>query len=129
MGRLDFLKRESGTFCRTVNDVEMAFKIVVCNGASTEDFLSLCDQASTVKITLLGKPTQSAIFTGQEMKDICGGAWPNADNMAYIRRSVIGQMAYPMPKPEIPGGGGGKSFELQGQTRKQGSHKDNTGHK
>ncbi|SRR6266852_1208374 len=90
------------------------------------EFLDFCKQSKTVKITLLGKPRQSARFSGEEVMLICGRNWPTADSVENVRRSVRERKAYPLAELEIPGGG--KSRGAQGQTRKPGSHKDNCGH-
>lgn len=121
------------TVTRTIKKVLKTEIVLVvtdksANAPISDDFSILCDQTSTVTFTLFGKPQQSATFTGKEAKEICGGVWPTPDSLDNVKQSVIAQKAYPMPKPEIPGGGG-KSKTAQGQTRKEGSHKDNTGHK
>jgi len=89
-------------------------------------FLDFCQQSKSVRIALLGKPQQSARFSGEEVMLICGRTWPTADSVDNVRRSVSERKAYPLPEAEIPGGG--KSFDAQGQTRKPGSHRDNRGH-
>ncbi len=121
-----------GTIRKSIGEViTVEFSFIATQsheGDFEEDFRRLCDEATSVKITLLGEPNEWASFSGPEAKEILGGTWPDPGNVGSIRRSVIDRMVYPMPKPEIPGGGG-KSFDAQGQTRKPGSHKDNTGHK
>ena len=97
------------------------------NVNADEDFTRLCDDAKSVKITLLEKPQHWASFSGSEARAICGGAWPQKGNLDDIRGAVLEREAYPLQKVDLSGGG--KTFQAQGQTRKPGSHKDNAGHK
>jgi len=89
-------------------------------------FLDFCRHSKKVRITLLGKPQRSARFSGEEVMLMCGRNWPTADSVENVARSVRERNAYPLPEPEIPGGG--KSLGAQGQTRKPGSHRDNCEH-
>ena len=63
----------------------------------------------------------SARFTGAECAEVLCGKWPCNDTFDTILRRVTERSRYPLPKPEIPGGGG-KSMTAQGQTKKPGSH-------
>lgn len=90
-------------------------------------FVDFCRASKSVKIVVRGKPQESAKFSGEEVLLICGAAWPIPEIVDNIQRSVSERKAYPLPEPDIPGGGG-KSAGAAGQTRKPGSHRDNRGH-
>ena len=48
------------------------------SGDLDASFPDFCVSAKRVKITMLGKPQQSAHFSGEDVAQICG-AWPAAD--------------------------------------------------
>src|SRR5262249_20130960 len=63
----------------------------------------------------------SATFLAKECAELLKNEWPSSENFTYIERAIREKNHYPMPQPEIPGGGG-KSDSAQGQTKKPGSH-------
>ena len=63
----------------------------------------------------------SARFLPQECVELLSKQWPCDANFDQIATAVRERKHYPMPKVEIPGGGG-KSATAQGQTKKPGSH-------
>jgi hypothetical protein len=65
-------------------------------------------------------------LSAAECSAILKGKWPSRDTFSSIARAVRERKLYPMPKPEIPGGGG-KSMTAQGQTKKEGSHSHDGG--
>lgn len=69
----------------------------------------------------------SARFSPAECVELLGETWPNSETFNRIARAVRERKAYPMPTPEIPGGGG-KSMTAQGQTKKDGSHSQDRHH-
>jgi hypothetical protein len=86
---------------------------------------SLLKMTSTVQIVIepFGKKGGqiSARFSVVECVALLGGQWPNSETFDRIACAVRERKHYPMPVPEIPGGGG-KSMTAQGQTKKAGSH-------
>jgi hypothetical protein len=69
----------------------------------------------------------SARFSAAECVAVFQGEWPNDTTFSRIAAAVREKKNYPMPEPEIPGGGG-KSRTAQGQTKKPGSHSHNKHH-
>lgn len=55
-----------------------------------------------------------------EAVEVFGSVRPCTDTYEQVYSRVLERKRYPMPKPEIPGGG--KSSTAQGQTKKPGSH-------
>lgn len=53
--------------------------------------------------------------------ELLGGVYPSSETFDLILRRIHELKHYPMPEPEIAGGGG-KSKTAQGQTKKPGSH-------
>jgi hypothetical protein len=74
-----------------------------------------------VKPAEKGEGQVSARFPAKDLVALLGGKWPCSDNFQSIVRAICEKNHYPMPEPEIPGGGG-KSMTAQGQTKKPGSH-------
>lgn len=60
-------------------------------------------------------------FSAVECVEIFRGKWPNEDNLDRILGAIQERKLNGRVMLEIPGGGG-KSFEAQGQTKKDGSH-------
>jgi hypothetical protein len=81
----------------------------------------------TKKVLLLLKPTNmaerqmSARFSPEECIAFLDGEWPGETNLSRIARAIREKNHYPMPEPEIPGGGG-KAMTAQGQTKKPDAH-------
>lgn len=63
----------------------------------------------------------SITLPAAEAVELIGGQAPCTETFESIYRQVCGLKQYPLPEPEIPGGGG-KSLTAQGQTKKPGSH-------
>lgn len=62
----------------------------------------------------------SAKLSPAECAALLGGSWPCTETFDRIARALRERRDYPLPKPEIPGGGGKSA--APGQTKKEGSH-------
>jgi hypothetical protein len=76
---------------------------------------------TTVQVVVDTDRQVSARFRAGECPALFEGKWPSGETFSRILRKVTERKQYPLPEPEIPGGGG-KSMTAQGQTKKDGSH-------
>ena len=94
-------------------------------GFASIDFTALQLVTSKVKIDILFADNDQDKLTitlpAAEAVELIGGTRPCTATFDRIRRQVCDLKRYPLPKPEIPGGGE-KSLTAQGQTKKPGSH-------
>jgi len=95
------------------------------SGLPNIDYAALQQITSKVRIEILPVAMDQDKLTltlpAAEAVELIGGAQPCTESFESIRRQVCERKRYPLPKPDIPGGGE-KSLTAQGQTKKPGSH-------
>ncbi len=94
-------------------------------GFPSIDFAWLHKMTTKIKLEILSTDINFDKLTitlpAAEAVELIGGTKPCTETFDCIRQRVCERKRYPMPTPGIPGGGE-KSLNAQGQTKKPGSH-------
>lgn len=88
------------------------------------DYFGALPPATKVEVKITPKaPAKKGLtikLTPREASELFDGKRPECENFDLIYRRICERKNHPLPEPEVPGGG--RSYSVQGQTKKPGSH-------